>query len=877
MIGTSPLLEREHPLGQLGLALARVESGSGCLALVAGEAGIGKTSLVSQFTAACAGRAHTLWGACDALHTPRPLGALHDIALALGGPLRGALETSRDRDLLYSTFLRVLHDRVQPAIVVIEDVHWADEATLDLVKFLGRRVARLHALVVLTYRDDELSRLHPLRSVLGDLPRDATVRVHLQALSETAVAALVFDSHADVLASALHAITGGNPFFITEVLAGGSAGVPANVRDAVLARAARLSPAAREVLDLVSLSPVPVEPWLLEGGLPGCAPALEQCICGGMLRSVGDRHAFRHELARLALQQTLSPLRRLELERLILATLRSRPIAPAMLARLAHHAEGAGDADAVLEYARAAGDQAARLGAHREAAAHYARALRCADRLTDREHAELYECYARECATTADMANAIRGYHEAAALWQRLGEPARQGENLCLSMRCHIGAGMDAEAAVVTRSAIELLEPLGPSRQLALAYRTRAALHMYQRENADAIEWGQRALAMAREFGAADVESYALTAIGAAMIFAGDEQRGIEHLEQAGERARQAGLEEARLNALGNLASALGEVFRLELAERHLAACIDEASEHEHDHQRLYALAWRACVQLRRGLWDDAARTAAEVVRNQRAAPIARMMALTAIGRLRARRGDPGADQALDEADRLAQRTGTVQRIAPVAAARAEAAWLAGAPERALLEAKSAYPLACDRAHPWFVGELAYWQWKVGALDAVPAVAAEPFRMQMLGRSAQAALLWQQRGCPYERAAALAEADDEASLRQALEQFEQLGARPAADLVRQRLRAQGVRSVPRGPRASTRANPFGLTAREVQIVELLAMQLTNSQIAARLHRSEKTVDHHVSAVLAKLGVHSREAAVAAARAAAVLPPQGRNR
>jgi DNA-binding CsgD family transcriptional regulator len=295
------------------------------------------------------------------------------------------------------------------------------------------------------------------------------------------------------------------------------------------------------------------------------------------------------------------------------------------------------------------------------------------------------------------------------------------------------------------------------------------------------------------------------------------------------------------------------------------------ATERDIDHSRLYALSWQANTHLYQGRWGEAAEAALTVLRSDAAAMIGRTMALAALGRLRARRGDPGIWDVLDEALELAKRSGTLQRIAPVRAARAEAAWLEDDPNRAAGEACAAYPLALAKAHPWFAGELSYWQWRAGVLDAAPAIAAEPYRLQIRHAAAEAEAAWRARNCPYEAARALAETDDEASLKQALQVFDRLQAAPAADRARKRLRELGTRSIPRGPRAVARGNAFGLTARELEIVALLAQGLTNGAIAAKLHRSEKTVDHHVSAVLAKLDVRTREAAAAAAASHGLIP------
>ena len=291
-------------------------------------------------------------------------------------------------------------------MVVLEDVHLADGATLDVIRLLGRRVAGLSALVVVTYREVELSATHPLRIVLGELAaaamscgsRSSPFRRWPLPSSRGAY---------EVDPGELFRRTGGNPFFVTEVLATGTGAIPRTVRDAVLARAARLSTPARRLLEAVAAVPPHAELRLLEAIAGDVVGSLEECLASGMLEAGPDGVAFRHELARLTIEESLAPDRRVLLHRAALGALADPQWRQVDLDRLAHHAAAAGDVEAVLRFAPAAGDRAAVLGAHREAAAHYARVLRFADALAPEAHAELLERHSHECYLTNQGAEAI--------------------------------------------------------------------------------------------------------------------------------------------------------------------------------------------------------------------------------------------------------------------------------------------------------------------------------------------------------------------------------------------------------------------------------------------------------------------------------------
>ncbi len=851
----SALLEREDLLARLDT----LRADGGRLVFVGGEAGVGKTSLVRAFAASADGL--VVHGACESLATPTALGPLLDVAEDLGGDLAARLDAGAEPRRVAGALVDAL--RV-PTVLVLEDLHWADQATLDVVRVVGRRVDGTPSLVLATYRDDEVAARHPLRAVLGELASaPGVVRLTVPPLSLDAVRELAAPHGAD--GDAIHRRTQGNAFYVTEILAAGGDELPETVRDAVLARIALLGADARRLLEVVAMVPARAELWLLEEVARTELEQLDACLASGVLRADADAVAFRHELARLAVAEAVAPHRRRGLHAEILRAL----VPTGDSSRLAHHAQEAGDDDAVLEHARAAGRGASQAFAHREAAAQYARALRHAEALPERERAELLVAYAGEEELTGGFDDAVEARREAIALLGALGDRVAAAEARSRLTIPLIRAGRNDEAEEASRDAIAELEALPRGRELALAYADQAYARMIARDNDAGVEWGERAVTAARELDDVDTLVYGLNMVGTSHVMAGRIEQGIPLLLESLELARREGLEFREYLALIMLGSGLAEMYDLERGEAYLHRCVAFAEAHEL--ALAYPSAWLALVAIYQGRWDEGAAGAGAVLARP-VEPIARIAGLIALGRVRARRGDPGAWEVLDEALELARSGGHLQRLGHVHGARAEAAWLAGDRERTVAEAEAVYGLALEKRHLWFGGELAYWQWKAGALDEGPAWIAEPYRLQLAGDAHAAAAAWHAHSCPYEAARALAEADDEEALLEALAELDRLGAGPAAKLARQALHARGS-TVPRGPRPATRANPAALTGREVEVLQLLAAGKRNAEIAAELVLSTRTVDHHVSAILRKLQVRTRGEAVAAATDLGLLQPR----
>ena len=756
-------------------------------------------------------------------------------------------------------------------MLVLEDLHFADEATLDLVGHLSRRLRAVRALVLATYRDDGLAENRALRETLGAASSQrSTRRLALPPLTAAAVRTLSDGTGHE--AAAVQALTAGNPFFVSEVLYARPGELPASARDAVLARVARLSPAGREVIEAAALIGDRVEPGLLREVTAADTAALDEPVAAGLLVADGAVLRFRHEIARRAVEQEVGPHRAAVVHGRILAGLEAAGVADD--ARLAHHADGALDAPAAVRYARRAADRSAQLASRREAVAQYQRALRFAPADQPLLRAELLDRLGDEQASLDDWTSATVSLEQSIELWHAEGVRVREGDarrrlSYALWRTCR-----GPEGLATAEAALAVLEPLGTSRELAWALATSASNAML-RENYDVSRaHGHRALDLASQLELDDVRSDALNTLAMVASWTGGEWYPM--LQEALEVALGTGHHTQAARAYVNLVDTLIDQVRYPEAERFHREATEFCREHDLATWGLCLGGAHATILLNTGRWETLEAVAAGPLAGDLASRINRITFLVPLGLSRARRGLTGWEELLEEARCSASELAEPEWVVLTTSALAEAHWLSGDAHAALGVLDDAAEVASTCSSKRQLAALLRFRIDgTHGPEAVDTVGIpRPFAVELEAPPREAAAEWDAVDRPYDAAMALLGSDDEQDLREALERFEALGADPAAAMARRKLRASGARGIPAGARPATREHPLGLTAREQEVLDLLGEGLTDAGIAARLVISPRTAQHHVAAVLAKLGVANRREAATSRRWAVASPGMG---
>jgi DNA-binding CsgD family transcriptional regulator/tetratricopeptide (TPR) repeat protein len=839
-MATQDLLEREAELELLGRALAAAAAERGSVVVVVGEAGIGKSTLVNRFVASLDGSTDALIGLCDDLTIPRPLAPFRDLAGAVSAKLTQAIRSGAPPHEVYPMLLDELSGP-RPTVLVLEDVHWADDATLDAATFVARRIGALPAVLIMTMREGEVPPGEALDAMLGAAAGAGATFVQLHPLSQAAVASLAAGTR-DV-----YAATGGNPFLVTELLCSDDGPLPATVANAVLGRVTRLEERARALVELLAVVPGRVPTAILDLAMPDWATAAEDPERRRLLE-VSPTHArFRHELVRQAILASLSSVAKRQYHGRVVEALLVSGGDPA---DIVHHGEAAGAEEAVAAFVVPAARRAAALESNREAYAHYRRALEFMDQMDVRDQALVLEEYAKAAYRTRRLDEALAGIGNAIRLNRARGDDESVGRCLrCLS-RLRWFAGQGEAAHESAREAISILEPLGPSEELAAAYSGLARLAMLRREINEAERWATKAL----DFGDESTRVQALVTLGSARLLCDPDADG--DLREAHQWAHAVGDREEAVRALVNLAYGLMNWVRAGDALAASREAVAYSDRYEVHHMAPYNILTEAWLQMRAGHWSDAERTASAHAQTNVA--VHRLLAETILAELAVRRGDDDAEQRLAALAEKAEETGELQRLIPVFELSVERTVLLGgkAPISRMLEHIS----LDEPPHAEDVVRLAAWAAIAGHDIDIPVPGSTPWAAVLQRNWRAAAEAFGEAGWPYDRALMLSLAGDEGALLEAIAIAQRLGAAPLTRRVTQQLRELGAR-VPRGPRRVTRSNGAGLTGRQLEVLALLGEGLTNAEIADRLVVSPRTAEHHVAAVLQKLRAPSRRDAV----------------
>jgi len=856
------LVERAEFLDKLQLQFQNISAaGEGHCMFISGEAGIGKTSLIKKFCSDLKKRCNIYQGTCDPLFIPRPMAPLYDILLQLGNILP---ENNIDNASRTDFFIKLFHElrnQKETCIVIFEDIHWADEATLDFIKFLARRITQLNCLFILTYRDNEISEEHYLRNILGQLNPDSFTRIPLLPLSKEAVDKMAEEKGRN--ADNVYSISGGNPFYVNEILASYSPGVPDNIKDAILSVYNRQEEGTRNAWELFSIIPEGLEINRFAKIKSLWDEPLDHCFALKIIIIKGDKILFKHELYRRTIEGSLSPFKRIELNKKLLDLLLNSFEKEGEIERIIQYAKNSNQNNLVVKYAPLAARQAACLRSHVEASKLFFTAIEYADRSDADQLVKLYEAYAYECYLTNQVKAAIIYQVKALEIWQRKQEIEQAGNNMRLLSRLWWVEANRNEAEKYGKQAIEILQTQPASKAKAMAFANMSALKMYADEFDECIELGTLAIEIAKEIDDAEVVCYALNNIGFAKWKAEPlKKEGIELLLDSLDIALKNSFHEHAARAYTILIIGYLRFKEYDLATQFLHDGLRYSEERDLDSWTKFLLSVKCGLMLETGNWNEAGSISQKLLCREETAVI-RIGAMTTAAIIKMRRSEAGTLDMMQQIKSIVFETKEHHRIVPAMIICLEYEWLTGNQIISEKELEATLILVRNVKNRILNSEFAYWLCKVRTQIAPIEDLYEPYQFLKEGKITEAAAFWEKIGCPFEKALALSEGN-ETNKKNALSIFQQLGAVAVYEKLKNEMWAAGIRKIPRGVRESTRTNPAQLTNRELDVLQLLQKAAQNKEIAGKLFISSKTVDHHISSILFKLDVSSRSKAVAEA-------------
>jgi len=853
------LVERASFIATLENEFENVIDGEGRCILLTGEAGIGKTSLVKNFSARKNKICKTFVGTCDALFTPRPLAPLYDILLQMKGDIPKNIANINDRVELFTGFLHLLENQKETTLIVIEDIHWADEATMDFIKFFARRITKFHCLFILTYRDTEIDSQHPLRNVLGQVPPDSFVRLQLTPLSRYIVEKMAIEK--GYKGEDVYSISAGNPFYVNEILASYSAGVPDNIKDSILSSYNRLDEKTKQVWQILSVLPTGLEIKYLEKMEPSYSTTIHSGIDLKILILKENLIFFKHELYRRTVEASLSPFLRMELNKKILDLLQETFEQKGEIERIIHHAKNANAYEVVTRYSPIAARKAAAIGAHVEASRLYLSAIENYQGYDPGTLIQFYEPYAYECYLTSQVKEAIIYAGKSLHILERKNDIGRIGSCLRFLSLLNLFDGNRAKSESYASQSIDVFADQPPSKAKAMAYANMGRLKAMSDEKDECILWSEKAIMMAEDLGDEETLCYAWNSLGTMLSkIQSSRDKGLEFLNKSMSLATKNNYEEYIGHAYANLVAIAVVTRDYSLAKKMLEESIQFCEDRDLDLGTKYLSVYKARMYLETGHWNEAYNIANNLLTNEEQFSLIKIGLHTIAATIKMRRGDSDVIPQLLEAKEKAFETGQLNRILPAMTALLEYEWIMD--RRFADQADLDYIINAMklRGNIYENSAFAYWLLKARKQRLHLDDLYEGFRINDKTTAIKAARLWKQLGCPYEQALALFQGDDN-DKREAISIIQKLGADAVYNKLKFEMRSSGIKSIPRGIRKNTRSNPAHLTERELDVLQLLKEGMQNKEIGSKLFISAKTVDNHIGSIFFKLSVHSRAKAI----------------
>lgn len=837
----------------------------GKIVLVAGDAGMGKSTLINHFLSNLPKNDFAV-AMCDPLSTPRPLGPVRDLVQAL--PVFTATFDPHTQDQFFDGMITALRSHEKTLVLAIEDLHWVDQRTLDWLQFIGRRISQLPLMLVGSLRDDEVDIAHPLKTALASIPTQNQVTIQMTPLSPATVSTL--GQHSSISTQQLIKITGGNPFYLTELLRNNSTvgQVPTSVADVINARLNSLPDELRRTIEFLSCITGEIHYDLLHRLIDvDDANWIDPITRLHQIVTPTDKGlAFRHELVRLTAFQRVPPLQRRQYQTQILNSLIAFPNLNYALDNIVHYAQATQSVSIILQYAPMAAAKAAYFGAHKEAAAFLK--IACEDHILShappQQAAQLLEDWAYEAGLSIHIDDeVITARLQAIALWQQVGRNDKVGENLRWLSRAHWYRGESNQAQSYLQQALDTLENEPPAIAHAKAYALRGQYFMLQDAMQDAIHWATKAIPLAQKFNDSEIHAHALNTIGTAKMFRADIS-GRQELQQSLKLSIDNQLHEQAARVYTNLSECLVENRMLPQAQLIIDQGIAFDTAHDLDSWSYYLIGRKAQLRLEQDRYHEAKLIADSVLAREDQTLLMRIPALIILARCLIRTADTAATQTQELARDHAHQINEPQYLAAVLISDLEMALLQHDNKLAndTID-KLSTALPPEKLSHRKRAELTFW----ASLSNLPLPLAyhdeipESFTTFFAGDYQNAAQLFKAEQSHYFAAWSLWKTQQHHLVTQAIEYFNEINAVAAIDYIHHHQQLNTPASPPQRypipPRTEAKPHPYGLTRKELTVLSLLVLGKSNAAIADELSRSRRTVENHVAAIFNKLDCHNR--------------------